>query len=187
MTVVPFWLQPSLAWPSLAELFPAGCRRSVGRQGNTILDSLGNLGDFVGGIAVIATLMYLALQVRQGTETVRANSVQELTENMLRTSEILVSPEQAEMYLRGARSYSSLTPDEKLRFGLIAGPFLARFDTVLEYRERGMVDDSYVEFQAATIRLLLSNPGVREWVATSAQFQTMPQRSKSWVENEFAS
>jgi hypothetical protein len=49
-----------------------------------------------------------------------------------------------------------------------------------------MVNDSYVEFQAATIRLLLSNPGVREWVATFAQFQTMPQRSKSWVEIEFA-
>jgi hypothetical protein len=162
-------------------------RRSFGWQGNPILDSLGNLGDFVGGIAVIATLMYLALQVRQSTESVRANSVQELTENMLRTSETLVNPEHAEMYLRGAISYSSLSPEEKLRFGLIAGPFMARFDTVLEYRERGMVDDAYVEFQAATIRLLISNPGVREWVATSAQFQTMPPRCKSWVENEFAS
>ena len=131
--------------------------------------------------------MYLALQVRQGTETVRANSVQELTENMLRATEALVNPEQAEMFIGGAQSYSSLTAGEKLRFGLIAGPFIARFDTVLEYRERGMVDDSYVEFQAATIRLLLTNPGVREWVATSAQFQTMPQRSKAWLEGEFDS
>lgn len=162
-------------------------RRFAIRQGDPILDSLGNLGDFLGGISVIATLMYLALQVRQSTETMRANSVQELTENMLRATEALVNPDQAEMFVRGARSYASLTAEEKLRFGMIAGPFLARFDTVLEYRERDMVDDAYVEFQAATIRLLLSNPGVREWVATSAQFPTMPQRSKSWAENEYAS
>ena len=29
------------------------------------LDALGNLGDFIGGIAVIVTLVYLANQIRQ--------------------------------------------------------------------------------------------------------------------------
>ena len=32
------------------------------------LEALGNLGDFVGGIAVVVTLIYLALQVRQNNE-----------------------------------------------------------------------------------------------------------------------
>jgi hypothetical protein len=63
---------------------------------------------------------------------------------------------------------------------------VARFDTVLEYRERGMVDDGYVEFHAATIRLLYANPGVREWAATSRQFQTMPERTKAWLKENVA-
>lgn len=127
-----------------------------------ILDTLGNLGDFIGGIAVIVTLAYLAFQLRQSTETVRANSVHQLTENIARATETLMKPENTEMYLRGARSYSSLTTDEKLRFGLLLGLFLARFDTVLEYRQRGMVDDAYVEFHSDAIRIMFEYSGVRE-------------------------
>jgi hypothetical protein len=49
-----------------------------------------------------------------------------------------------------------------------------------------MVDDGYVEFHAATIRLLYANPGVREWAATSRQFQTMPERTKAWLKANVA-
>ena len=38
---------------------------------------LGAIGELVGGIAVIATLVYLALQVRQGTQVARAQVQQE--------------------------------------------------------------------------------------------------------------
>ncbi len=68
------------------------------------LDLLGNIGEFIGGLAVIVTLIYLAFQVRQGTKTLRANSVHELTENTLRASATLVEPANAQVYLRGARS-----------------------------------------------------------------------------------
>ncbi len=148
------------------------------------LESLGNIGEFIGGIAVIATLAYLAFQVRQSTTTLRANSVHELTENILRASANLAEPENAEIYLRGARSYSSLTPEEKLRFGLIVGLFIGRFDTVLEYRERGMVDDAYVEWQADTMRLIFSKPGVREWWKSGKK--TLTRRVRVWVDENAA-
>ena len=156
------------------------------RGSGTILETLGNVGEFVGGLAVIITLAYLALQVRQGTASVRASSVQELTENMLRSAEALGRPENAELYLRGASSYSSLTPEEKLRFGLILGPFLARFDTVLEYRERGMVNDSYVAFHADTIRVLFENPGVREWSNRSIEYRSSPDRVRRWLDENIS-
>ena len=77
------------------------------------------------------------------------------------------------------RSYSSLTPEEKLRFGVILGLFVGRFDTVLEYRERGMVDDAYVEWQADTMRLIFWNPGVREWWKLGEK--TLSSRVRVWV------
>jgi len=43
-----------------------------------MLDVLGNLGDFVGGVAVVVTLIYLALQIRQNTATTRVQTVQHL-------------------------------------------------------------------------------------------------------------
>jgi hypothetical protein len=41
-------------------------------------ETLGNLGDFIGGIAVVVTLVYLAIQVRQNTIALRTASRQEI-------------------------------------------------------------------------------------------------------------
>jgi len=43
-----------------------------------MLDALGNIGDFVGGLAVVVTLVYLALQIRQNTAATRVQTVQHL-------------------------------------------------------------------------------------------------------------
>jgi hypothetical protein len=37
------------------------------------LDAPGNIGDLVGGLGVVITLIYLAVQIRQNTATVRAS------------------------------------------------------------------------------------------------------------------
>lgn len=39
------------------------------------LSDLGDLGDFLGGIGVVATLVYLAVQIRQNTQEVRSASL----------------------------------------------------------------------------------------------------------------
>ena len=41
-----------------------------------MIESLGNIGDFVGGIGVIVTLVYLASQIRQNSRSVKAASAQ---------------------------------------------------------------------------------------------------------------
>ncbi len=40
------------------------------------LSQLANLGEFLGGLAVVVTLVYLATQVRQNTSAIRASSAQ---------------------------------------------------------------------------------------------------------------
>lgn len=43
-------------------------------------DTLGNIGDFVGGIAVIISVVYLAIQIRKNTQEVQNSAVQNLLE-----------------------------------------------------------------------------------------------------------
>jgi len=42
------------------------------------IDDLGNIGDFLGGIAVLISVIYLALQIRQNTREVKHASTQDL-------------------------------------------------------------------------------------------------------------
>ena len=45
-----------------------------------MFEILGNFGDFIGGIAVVITLLYLSYQIRQNTKEVRNSSIQSLLE-----------------------------------------------------------------------------------------------------------
>jgi len=43
-----------------------------------VIENLGNIGDFVGGIGVVVTLVYLATQIRQNTRAIRLASIQQV-------------------------------------------------------------------------------------------------------------
>ena len=45
------------------------------------LEDLGNLGEFLGAIGVIASLVYLAVQIRQNTRAVNSNTSQAITDS----------------------------------------------------------------------------------------------------------
>ena len=38
------------------------------------IQELGNLGELAGGVAVVVSLLYVALQIRQNTQTIRASN-----------------------------------------------------------------------------------------------------------------
>ena len=42
-----------------------------------MLEDLGNIGDFIGGIGVIVMLAYLAVQIRHNTRAARAATLQQ--------------------------------------------------------------------------------------------------------------
>ena len=45
------------------------------------IQDLGSIGEMVGAIAIVATLAYLAVQIRQNTRTTRATNFHNLIEN----------------------------------------------------------------------------------------------------------
>ena len=107
--------------------------------------------------------MYLAVQIRQNSKIIRATSVQDLTENINRAAVALLEPENAELYLRGGRSYAALTPEEKFRFGLLISVMVNRTDNLLEFQKLGFVRDSYLRTRLEAMRQIFGNPGVREY------------------------
>ena len=56
------------------------------------LTQLANLGEFIGGIAVLVTLVYLALQVRQNTSALRASSATLSRRDELSTTSLVLEP-----------------------------------------------------------------------------------------------
>ena len=78
---------------------------------------LGNFGEFFGAIAVVVTLGYLVVQIRQNTNATRASTSFAVNESLTDLNAALRSDgEFAEIWLRGIEDLDSLTPTEYARF-----------------------------------------------------------------------
>ena len=55
------------------------------------LTQLANLGEFIGGVAVLVTLIYLAVQVRQNTLSNRVSTLLEMSEASASLNDMLAS------------------------------------------------------------------------------------------------
>ena len=74
-----------------------------------MLEDLGNLGEFVGGLAVIATLIYLALQIRQNSNLLRRAAAESAASGAAASIGLAAqSPENAAIYHKGLEAISKM-------------------------------------------------------------------------------
>ncbi len=99
------------------------------------MDTLGNLGDFIGGIGVVVTLVYLAFQIRHNTQASRAATFLGLTnawQEYLLTS---ASPEISDLRIRADADPSSVEESDYLRLYYDARVLFRRFENdFFQYR-----------------------------------------------------
>ncbi len=90
------------------------------------LTQLANLGEFIGGVAVLATLIYLAVQVRTSALEQRVTAAREATRELAGVLQTVVTTsERAELFLAGMTDISGLEPAQRLRFSAIVGHLAA--------------------------------------------------------------
>jgi hypothetical protein len=109
------------------------------------LDALGNIGDFVGGLGVVITLIYLAVQIRQNTATVRASGSASHNEGFNNVFLLLSQDKEArDVYFRGLADYEALSGDQQLHFDLVALYILQSIlGSFYLHREGAISDDAW--------------------------------------------
>ena len=92
---------------------------------------LGNYGDFIGGLAVVATLIYLSIQIRQNSAIVKANARAQSNQALTDFFRYLGSdPERLRLFHASAQEFAALSPIERrqhlylLRYFFMSSEFL---------------------------------------------------------------
>ena len=112
-----------------------------------MLDDLGIIGDFIGGIGVVATLIYLAFQIRQNssqlaqnTKAVQANAYQAVTQNHTSYNEwFVVHRDLAELMVKATSDPSSLDDVDRLRLSGLSSAMFRNFENLHEQFRAGLV------------------------------------------------
>jgi len=135
------------------------------------LQDLGNLGEFVGAVAVVVSLLYLATQIRQNTQVVRASSYEDVARGTREFMALFVHDERlAQIYLRGVAQLDQLTPEERLQFEMLISHFFANFDVTVDLFNRRMIDDKMMAPFTRYAQSLLAEAGVADWWSQSQHF-----------------
>ena len=148
-----------------------------------MLEDLGNLGDFIGGLAVVVTLLYLTFQIRQNTASVRAATLQSAAQANAELLERFASdPELLRIYQAGTRDFESLSPDDQLRFASVMGSLLHRVEGMVGQLHSGLLPPEAVEGGANRLRGAFALPGTRAWWERGKH--VFNARLQTWVEEE---
>jgi hypothetical protein len=149
-----------------------------------MLEALGNIGDFVGGIGVIVTLAYLAVQIRRNTQVARAATLQQwVTMAATVNSTISQSGDFARIWRAGCDEPESLEPHQRSQFNMYLLQVLNVFESLFFQAQQGAVDPAFFEAKMKTLRLALRLPGVRDWWDTLAS-QNLDSRFREFVTSE---
>jgi hypothetical protein len=122
--------------------------------------ALGAVAEMIGAIGVIATLGYLAVQVRQNTRAIRAQTYDSFVSQFRNWNEPMRSDQgMAERFQELVEDVESLSPEEQLHAIHVLFDF-ARLAENLHYQyQEGMVSDAVWRGWENTFRAYLSAPG----------------------------
>ena len=127
-------------------------------------EALGAIANLVAALGVIATLIYLAIQIRQNSNQLRGSATIAVYDYQRALTDTLT--EDQELYkiaLRGNEDFDSLNPWEQQRFTIWAIKETGAWEMCHRLMKQGALDEDLYRGKAAYWLLLHSSPGRRAW------------------------
>jgi hypothetical protein len=125
---------------------------------------IGNLSEIVGAVAVVASVIYLAQQVKKQTEEARLEASRDIASDFINTLRaVSENPDLAKFLPDGVRDYDQLEGDERLRVNYFFAAIFRIAEQQYLHTTHGTLDAMYFESFVLAFRGLLSNDGPRQW------------------------
>jgi hypothetical protein len=134
-------------------------------------DAIGAIGENIGAIAVVASVIYLATQIKRQTTESKLAATRDLSAKRVDTMKSVLNDEGvAEIYLRAIRDYESLKGADRIRASSLFHIWARNSEQEFIHMGTGHADDPYLE----SVDHVMSNGivvarGFRQWWQTTGQ------------------
>jgi len=124
-------------------------------------DAIGTIAEVAGAVAVVLTLLYLAIQIRQSTTATRAGTSSYIDGALARIlAPLRDSPEFAAVWLKGCKDLEALDEIERLRFTSHFLDMLNLAEHVHQLEKQGLAG-THIDYIPWMSLLYRDNPGIR--------------------------
>jgi hypothetical protein len=127
-------------------------------------DAIGAIAELLGAIGVIASLVYLATQIRQSREQMRASTAQQFQSQVMATAQAGArDPELFQLLRRGSANIDQLDEDELGRFTIYWQGILTEYDNAYYQYRAGLLDEARWQQHHSQMQYMLQTPGMIAW------------------------
>jgi hypothetical protein len=132
-------------------------------------EALGAIGEIVGAVAVVLTLGYLALQMRQNTAALRTTSREEIASGFRTANRLLLEPGVARAYAEGLRAYPDMPFDERRSCWVFMTDHSLAFQGAFALYESGQLEEETYQAYLTWIACHYATPGGAAWWADTGR------------------
>ena len=127
-------------------------------------EAISAIAQMIGSIAVVLSVLYLALQVHQSTRIAKlaaqdaaATSLREVTRPFAENADL------ARVWRRGLENLQSLPAEEQARFFHSCYQFLKAFETIHFHHIHGVMDEQIWQGWCGLLRHYIASPGMEHY------------------------
>jgi len=124
-------------------------------------EAVGAIGELLGGLVVIFSLVYVGVQIRQSTALARATAQRDLYESYQKY--LYKVAEHSDLFRRAIHDFSSLSKPEQIEFNMYISPFVNHLDQTLRMYKAGFETADNVQVYGDICMSILSTRGGRAW------------------------
>ena len=139
------------------------------------IQDLGSLGELIGGLAVIASVIYLSIQIRHGIAGYRSQTILEIT---IHFSNLQLEVAKSDLLLQAwmkAERGDALSELEQRRVVNIVSSYLIGFENMHAQYRTGMMDPDAYEARRTIIAALMTFTGITYWWERFGRAQFPPE------------
>lgn len=127
-------------------------------------DALGATAELLGAAGVVASMVYLAVQIKQSTRTERARAFQDIFSSFNAHNHEMFGPENIDLVVSGMRDLNSLSGGDRLRFDHLMNGYVNDVESTIFSKSAFLLGDETLENWAYALRTrFLPYAGVRAW------------------------
>lgn len=131
------------------------------------MENIGNIAELIAAIATLATLIYLTVQIRQSSASLRTAAISNYSQSWVNSQFLLAQGnELPDIWWRGLESPETLEPIEWQRFQAFLSAILHVIEQGHEFSRAGAISESIWTGERGRLVYLCRQPGFRKFWST---------------------
>jgi hypothetical protein len=103
-------------------------------------DAIGAIGEIIGALAVVVSLVYLALQIRSQNAQAKLSSLHDMSRDLRATSAMFATKNISQIFIRANQDYNSLTEAEAVQLVVLVTNLLRAWENAFLENKDGFLE-----------------------------------------------